>query len=211
MIFLDLDGTLTDPKPGITSSIIGALKKVGLDAPSADELEWAIGPPLLDSFQKLGAPDPEIALGHYRDIYTSGALYQADVYSGVIDALKALTASGHQLVLMTAKPHAYARKITAHFGFSEYLFAEYGPELDGTFNDKAELLAHALKELGADPANCVMVGDRSHDAKAALANEMAFIAAAWGYGRENEWPNADAICALPHDLPKTVENVLDRV
>ncbi|MEM6906654.1 MAG: HAD family hydrolase, partial [Pseudomonadota bacterium] len=32
-IFLDLDGTLTDPKPGITRSIRHALTELGLEAP----------------------------------------------------------------------------------------------------------------------------------------------------------------------------------
>ena len=45
-VFLDLDGTLTDPKPGITESIRYALTRLGRTAPSADELVWAIGPPL---------------------------------------------------------------------------------------------------------------------------------------------------------------------
>ena len=35
----DLDGTLTDPKEGITKCVIFALETVGLTAPSAEELE----------------------------------------------------------------------------------------------------------------------------------------------------------------------------
>ena len=40
-VFLDLDGTLTDPKPGITRSIVHALEALGLDAPDPDSLEPA--------------------------------------------------------------------------------------------------------------------------------------------------------------------------
>ena len=49
-IFFDLDGTLTDPKTGITRSIQYALQKLDLPVPSQDELTWCIGPPLRDSF-----------------------------------------------------------------------------------------------------------------------------------------------------------------
>jgi phosphoglycolate phosphatase-like HAD superfamily hydrolase len=37
-IYFDLDGTLTDPKPGITGSIQYALQKLDLPVPSQDEL-----------------------------------------------------------------------------------------------------------------------------------------------------------------------------
>ena len=57
-VFWDLDGTLTDPKPGITGSVVKALHDLGLDAPSPDELEWVIGPALLWSFEKAGDTRP---------------------------------------------------------------------------------------------------------------------------------------------------------
>ena len=53
-IFFDLDGTLTDPKPGITRSIQYALQKMDqADIPAEDELTWCIGPPLRASFVKM--------------------------------------------------------------------------------------------------------------------------------------------------------------
>ena len=45
-IFFDLDGTLTNPKPGITRSIQYALERLNQPIPSEDELTWCIGPPL---------------------------------------------------------------------------------------------------------------------------------------------------------------------
>lgn len=43
VILFDLDGTLTDPKPGITRSIQFALEKLGRDVPPADDLHGASG------------------------------------------------------------------------------------------------------------------------------------------------------------------------
>ncbi len=43
-IFFDLDGTLTDPNPGITGCIQFALGRLGHAGPSQAELEWCIGP-----------------------------------------------------------------------------------------------------------------------------------------------------------------------
>jgi len=56
-IYFDLDGTLTNPKPGITRSIQYALRKLDHEAPSEDELTWCIGPPLHASFKKLLGTD----------------------------------------------------------------------------------------------------------------------------------------------------------
>ena len=57
-IFFDLDGTLTDPKPGITRSIRYALQKLDHPTiPAEDELTWCIGPPLRSSFVKMLGED----------------------------------------------------------------------------------------------------------------------------------------------------------
>lgn len=52
-VLFDLDGTLSDPKPGITRCIQYALSELGYRQPDADELHWCIGPPLKESFSQL--------------------------------------------------------------------------------------------------------------------------------------------------------------
>jgi len=122
--------------------------------------------------------------------------------------LKAL-ASRYRLCLATAKPHAYARRITAHFGLNRHFFEEFGPELDGTRNDKAELLAFALETLSLAPSDCVMVGDRQHDFTAAERVGMPSLAVTWGYGSPEEYAHAQAVCATPGELPVRVAALLD--
>ncbi len=46
VILFDLDGTLSDPKEGITKSVQYALDKMGSVEPDLDKLECFIGPPL---------------------------------------------------------------------------------------------------------------------------------------------------------------------
>lgn len=207
-VFLDLDGTLTDSAPGIIRSVCHALESLGLGAPPPHELDWVVGPALLDSFAKLGVPDPAQAVQVYRERYTTVGLFENAVYPGVSEAIETLAAR-YRLCLATAKPHAYATKITAHFGLASLLAHEFGPELDGTRNDKAELLAHALETLGLDACNCVMVGDRYHDFDAARAVGMGSIAVTWGYGNAEEHAKADRICIAPADLAGVVAAMLD--
>ena len=51
-ILFDLDGTLTDPKLGITKSVAYALKSYGIQVDDLDSLLKFIGPPLQESFVK---------------------------------------------------------------------------------------------------------------------------------------------------------------
>ncbi|MFV2001960.1 MAG: HAD hydrolase-like protein [Paracoccaceae bacterium] len=210
-VFLDLDGTLSDPAPGITRSVAYALQKLGLPVPPLDELTWVIGPALVDSFAKMGAPDPQAALAHYRERYTDVGLFENSVYCGINDALQTLRNSGIPMFLATAKPHEYAVRITKHFGLAKFLSDQFGPELDGTRNDKSELLAFALTKISASAADCVMVGDRVYDFAAAKNVGMPSIGVSWGYGSGRELAMADVICHAPKDLPGLIFEMLSGV
>ncbi|WP_371169403.1 HAD hydrolase-like protein [Aliiroseovarius sp. 2305UL8-7] len=207
-VFWDLDGTLTDPKPGITGSVIKSLEELGLPTPTPDELEWVIGPALVWSFERLGVSDPEVALELYRKYYTlQGGMYDCAVYDGIQAALASVYVH-HPMYIATAKPHAYARKITQHFELSRYMKDEFGPELDGTRNDKGELLAYALAQTTHDPAKCVMIGDRHYDMRAARAVGMQFISMGWGYGGTDDMSDADAHVIAPSELPGVIKQLI---
>jgi phosphoglycolate phosphatase len=85
----------------------------------------------------------------------------------------------------------------------------YGPELDGRFEDKAELLAHLLTRERVEPEAAVMIGDRAADVRAAKASGVRSIGVLWGYGSEQELNDAgaDALCATPGELFARVPTV----
>ena len=145
-VFLDLDGTLTDPKVGITKSIRYAMTKIGAPLPKNLDLDWTIGPSLWDSFGKMGLQNKDIdkAVTYYRERYTDVGLFENQVYKGIPAALKILQKNHIKMYLMTAKPHSYAKKITAHFGLTKFLTYEFGSELDGKNTNKTDLIGHAL-------------------------------------------------------------------
>lgn len=191
-IFLDLDGTLTDPKPGITGCIQHALRELGQEVPHADELEWCIGPSLWHSFEQMLGKDGEVdrAIALYRERYTDTGLFENRLYDGIPQMMHRLKATGARLHLATAKPHVYARRITAHFGLADHMSFEFGSELDGTRVDKADLLAYALEQTGARPETSLMLGDREHDAIAAVANGIEAWGVLYGYGSRDELEKA---------------------
>jgi phosphoglycolate phosphatase len=207
-ILIDLDGTLVDPRPGLIGSVQYALEKLGHPVPPADELLWLIGPPFRVSFPKLlGSADRvEEAIDHYRECYFGGAMYDATVYDGVPDAVAALQAAGHRLMVATSKPHHYARPIVEHFGLAAHFHAVHGPELNGTNDHKADLVAHILRHEGVDPETALMIGDREYDVTAATRNGLGAIGVTWGYGSAEELTaaGAAALCHAPAGLAELV-------
>ena len=206
-VFLDLDGTLMDSRPGILSSLRHAFLSIGREDLAATDLTWMIGPPFVESFAKIGLAEADSALEAYRTHYCSGGMFHAKVYEGIHDALRRLMGSGCRLYLATAKPHVYARDITAHFGLAESLTAEFGPELDGTRNWKGDLLRYALERTGEDPGHAVMVGDRHHDMAAAAEVGVNSIAVRWGYGTPDEWTTAATVIDHPTSLPAAIRQL----
>lgn len=210
--FFDLDGTLVDPKEGITGSIQHALTEMGADVPHADELEWCIGPPLLGSFQTLlgeGA-DAHEALAIYREHYGEEGMYIADVYDGVGEMFDALHSFDIPLYIATSKPAIFATEIVEHFGIASHITRLFGSELDGTNSDKTELLQFALDETGVDPTQSLMVGDRRFDIFGAKNNDIPNIGALWGFGEPDElrMAEADMLAGHPEEVPEIAFDLL---
>src|SRR5215212_7456682 len=200
-IYLDLDGTLTDPKPGITRSIQYALGKLDQVAPSEDELTWCIGPPLQASMRMLLGTDElaDKALALYRERFSDIGLFENKIYPGVEETLAVFARSGRRLFVATSKPALYAQRIIDHFNLNRYFERVFGSELDGRRSDKTDLLSYALQSSGVNPTEAMMVGDRSHDMVGARNNGMTAVGVLYGYGSEEELLEAGAhhICATP--------------
>ncbi len=188
-ILFDLDGTLTDPREGITRSVQYALAKLGIDEPDLTALEHFIGPPLLQCFMSTYALDEATgwqAVNYYRERFRVTGLYENQVFDGVEALLAALVAQGRTLYVATSKPTVFAEEIARHFGFDHYFKRIYGSELDGTRTNKVELLAHVLESERLAPHSTLMIGDRKHDLIGARRNGLQAVAVGYGFGSREE-------------------------
>lgn len=205
-IFFDLDGTLCDPREGIVRCIQYALVRSGRATLPEEQLVRFIGPPLHDCFASLlGSTDGisiQRAVDFYRERFIAKGIFENRVYPGITEMLSALENDGYRLFVVTSKPAVFAREILEQSGFMRFFRGVYGSELDGTRADKGELIAHVLERERIHPAGAIMIGDREHDIKSALANGVRPIGVLWGYGsgEELEKAGATALCETPQSI-----------
>jgi phosphoglycolate phosphatase len=212
-ILIDLDGTLTDPAPGILAGFRFAMASLGREIPAGYDLLSMIGPPIRRSFaQLLGGPDDvEIAVTAYRDYIGRQGLTEARVYGGIPQALGAMRAAHDgALFLCTAKSIGFAQRTIEHFGLAGYFRGVYGAELGGRFEDKGDLIEHILQMEGLDASAVCMIGDRSHDIVAAKRHAIPTIGVTWGYGSVAELEDAGVtqLCDEVATLPACVAEIL---
>ena len=191
----DLDGTLTDPMVGITSSVQYALEKFGIHVRYLKELIPFIGPPLAESFQKFygfSKEDAEKAIQYYREYYAPKGIFENEVYEGIPEMLAHLTEAGFTLLVATSKPTVFARKVLKHFGMEDYFSFVGGSELDGSRTKKAEVISYILKTCGIEAKEAIMIGDRRHDIEGGKACGLESVGVLYGYGTEQELTEAGA-------------------
>jgi len=205
-ILFDLDGTLTNPKEGITKCVQYALKHFGIER-ECDELISFIGPPLKEKFieyASLSEEDGVKAVEIYRERFAPIGIFENEIYDGIIYLLEELKKQGKTLAIATSKPTVYAEKIAEKYGIMPYLSCLVGSELDGRHTDKAEVVEIAMRKLGASSKNTIMVGDREHDVIGARKNGVECIGVGYGYGGEDELLKSGAlkIADTPYELLK---------
>jgi phosphoglycolate phosphatase len=189
-ILFDLDGTLTDPKVGITKSIQYALSKYDIKVDNLEELEMFIGPPLKETFKEYYSfNDDKVvqAIEYYREYFSQRGIFENEVYPGIRELLDELKNKGKVLVVATSKTTFFAEKILEHFKLEEYFDFVVGSNFDGTRTDKAEIIQHIFSKLKIQNVDeVIMIGDRKHDVIGGKKSGIDTIAVTYGYGSYQE-------------------------
>lgn len=209
-ILFDLDGTLTDPGPGITNCVTYALGKFNIQPSSREELYPYIGPPLTWSFQEyhgLTVQQAEQALLYYRERFSVKGLFENDVYAGIPEMLEQLRQAGATLMIATSKPEEFTRRILEHFDLAKYFSFVAGNTLNEERPTKASVIQYILDtHPEVTPSNAVMVGDRKFDVLGAAAFGIPAIGVLFGYGSREELTEAGA--AMLAETPQQLEHLL---
>jgi phosphoglycolate phosphatase len=205
-VLFDLDGTLTDPRVAITTSMAHALAEVGAPVPPIEDLVACIGPPLRQNFGRLLGPERvhlvERAAALYLRRYAIEGVRETTKYAGIDAMLLRIRSSGPRVYVATTKFVDHAEEVLIAFSLRQHFEGVFGSRRDGSMADKRELLKHVLGKTGLDPAHAVMIGDREHDIVGGKANGIFTIGVTYGFGsrEELEKAGADAICESPEEI-----------
>jgi len=211
-LIFDLDGTLTDSKPGI----VGCLRKVieAYKISDSGSLDRFVGPPVEEWTVELmphATHEARVALARdYRACYDREGWKNNSVFPGVREMLALLHQQGFPLYVCTSKQQHFALRILEAFELAHLFRAIYGDKAEFANHGKAGLLANLLRDSSLEPGAVWMIGDRIYDIQAAHANHIRCLGAGWGYGPAEECAQADAVALTPADVPALVLPGRDR-
>lgn len=212
-VLFDLDGTLSDPKIGITKSVQYSLKKYNIEIDDLSELEKFIGPPLKESYIKyfsFSESESIAAIDYYREYFSEQGMYENTLYPGIADLLQSLKDKGVTIALATSKPTFFAEKILQHFEIDQFFTEIVGSNMDNTRTDKRSIIDYALGKLNKSHSSSIMIGDRKHDLIGARSNSVGTIGVLYGYGSEEEIAkeNPDYIVGTVSELETTLQGII---
>ena len=199
ILLFDLDGTLTDPKDGITRCVQYGMEALGIYESDREKLVPFIGPPLLDMYMEYCGFTREqaaFAVEKYRERFRTKGMYENEIYDGIAGMLARLRAAGKRLGVATSKPEVFAVPILRHFHIDGYFEHIVGSELSGERVKKGEVIEEALNRFGVGgeqrTSQAVMVGDRKHDILGAQEAGIVSVRVTYGFGGLDELSGAGA-------------------
>jgi 2-phosphoglycolate phosphatase len=179
----DIDGTLLDSARDICGAVQQVLDTTECPPVTFEYLKGYIGLHLIDLFQDVlpGCTQDRVdgLIQQYRTIYLGRQHGLTSVYPGVAEGLAAL---GGRKGTATTKGTPTTRAVLEQFGLLPYFDHVQGT--DGfPAKPSPDVIFAALKALGADPADCLFVGDSPADMEAGKRAGVKTCAVRYGYGK----------------------------
>ena len=204
-VLIDLDGTLIDTAPDIAAAANAMLADLGYAALEIAQVRSFIGEGIAVLVrrtlgERMRASEVETrlapALERFERHYTSANGRHSSLYPGVAEGLRAMRGLGLRIGCVTNKSLRFAEPLLARFELLEVIDTLVaGDSTSAKKPDPAPVL-EACRRLGVPPQECVLIGDSAHDAHAARAAGMPFVAVPYGYGAKEDLRSAPSIASL---------------
>jgi phosphoglycolate phosphatase len=190
LLALDLDGTLVDSAPDLAHCVDRAIESLGLAPPGIDLTRSWIGDGIEMLLQRALAHSGHIegdraafraAMERFSSCYRANLFVRSTLYPKVAATLDYLRQRQIQLACVTNKRSAFAEQLLIEAGIRDcFALLLGGDSLPEKKPSPMQLIA-AAERLNVAPAQAVMVGDSSHDYRAAIGAGFGFVWARYGY------------------------------
>lgn len=195
---VDLDGTLVDTLGDFGVALNLMLRELGEPAIQPDTIETMVGKGsehlIRTVLAHVGARPSlyERAWSAYQRHYLAINGQHSSVYPGVVEGLETLRGAGLRLACLTNKPTDFARPLLRAKGLEgafEFVFG--GDAFERRKPDPLPIL-RTCEALGSRPANTLVIGDSSNDARAARAAGCPVWLVGYGYNHGEPIRGVDA-------------------
>ncbi len=212
VLLLDLDGTLVDSAPDLTSVLNRLMAARGLAPFTVAETAAMVGDGVRRlverAFAARGRKMEEAAVEAFGADYAANCAVETRLYPCVADTLGVLREAGWALAVCTNKPEGTARALLGILGV-DAMFAAIGggDSFPARKPDPAHLLA-TLRAAGGEAGRAVMVGDHRNDVLAAAGAGLPCIFAGWGYGPAAKADGAAAVADSFATVPALADGMI---
>jgi phosphoglycolate phosphatase len=188
-IVWDLDGTLVDSAPDLTSALNTVLDKRGFFTLSITDVRTMIGngvPKLVErGFNAVGVrPDPaqmDELVAMFVDEYKACATEHTRPYPQIVETLEMINGMNIPMGVCTNKPEAFTRQILEGLGMAKFFSSVVGGDTTSARKPDPQPVLACLRGLVAEPVSSLMIGDSVHDVHAARAAGVTIGVVPWGY------------------------------
>jgi phosphoglycolate phosphatase len=199
LIVFDVDGTLVDSQAGIVASMADAFSAIGLDAPTAEQTRRVVGLSLDEAVARLlpgGLDDPRLgqAVSAYKDAFVARRArpdYDEPLFPGAREVLAALDHPQVCLGVATGKSKRGLDATLAHHDLSRFFLTTQTAD-GGPGKPHPRMLQAAMRDVGAEPHETVLIGDTVFDVEMAGNAGVTAFGVSWGYHAPGELLHAGA-------------------
>lgn len=185
-ILFDLDGTLVD-SVRITCAILDAMladrgSDGRVDPAQARALDAVGGTAMIKAMLGAYGRDVEADLAEFRARYAVAPTPRDLAFPGVAAVLANLAGRGTRLGICSNKPQNLCEKILTDLDLARHFTTIVGARPDLPRKPAPDGARLAMRQMDADPAACLYVGDSEVDVQTAAAAGLPLVLVGWGYG-----------------------------
>jgi phosphoglycolate phosphatase len=188
-IVWDLDGTLAESAPDLTTALNTLLFEYGHNGHTVENVRPMIGAGVAKlierGFRASGSPlaeaERDALVPRFMEIYSACATDSTHLVPHARAVLEQLYHSGVRQGLCTNKPVEVTRQILNALDIAGFFGSVIGGDSTSAKKPDPTPLLACLEELGLDPDDAVMIGDSGADVGAARAAGVPVILVPDGY------------------------------
>jgi len=209
LVIFDCDGTLVDSQHMICAAMHKAYLAHDLPCPPRDRLLSIVGLSLDEAFTRLAGEEKQPVqslAARYKEAFhalRASGEHLEPLYPGARVAIEALARRDDVVLgVATGKSLRGVHAVLGQHGLIEH-FATLQTADKAPSKPHPEMVLAAMRDVGVDVADAVMMGDTIYDIEMARAANVAAIGVAWGYHRA-----ADLHAAGAHAVIESFDTLL---